>query len=110
MFGSWARAEVPSVTAANATNKPTTLVLVDKPGAAQSSFRIGGIGAARSTNDYFALQVMNTMLGGSFGSRLNQNLREKHGFDHSVERLRERFANFVPILELDHVARLVRGR
>jgi predicted Zn-dependent peptidase len=84
LFGSWARADVPSVTAANATNKATTLVLVDKPGAAQSSFRIGGIGAARSTKDFFALQVMNTMLGGSFGSRLNQNLREKHGYTYGA--------------------------
>ncbi len=84
LFGAWARADVPSVTAANATSKATTLVLVDKPGAAQSSFRIGGIGAARSTKDYFALQVMNTMLGGSFGSRLNQNLREKHGYTYGA--------------------------
>ena len=85
LFGSWARADVPSVTAANATNtKATTLVIVDKPGAAQSSFRLGGIGAARSTKDYFALQVMNTMLGGSFGSRLNQNLREKHGYTYGA--------------------------
>lgn len=84
LFGSWARADVPSVTAASAANKATTLVLVDKLGAAQSSFRIGGIGAARSTQDFFALQVMNTMLGGSFGSRLNQNLREKHGYTYGA--------------------------
>jgi zinc protease len=84
LFGSWARADVPAVTAPNASSKATTLVLVDKPGAAQSSFRIGGIGAARSTKDFFALQVMNTMLGGSFGSRLNQNLREKHGYTYGA--------------------------
>jgi predicted Zn-dependent peptidase len=85
LFGSWTRGDVPSVTAANATNtKATTLVIVDKPGAAQSSFRLGGIGAARSTKDFFALQVMNTMLGGSFGSRLNQNLREKHGYTYGA--------------------------
>jgi predicted Zn-dependent peptidase len=59
-------------------------VLVDKPGAAQSSFRVGGIGAARTTTDFFALQVLNTMLGGSFGSRLNQNLREKHGYTYGA--------------------------
>ncbi|MDB4890568.1 MAG: peptidase domain protein [Gemmatimonadetes bacterium] len=85
LFGSWARGDVPSVTAANASNATaTTLVIVDKPGAAQSSFRLGGIGAARSTKDFFALQVMNTMLGGSFGSRLNQNLREKHGYTYGA--------------------------
>jgi zinc protease len=85
LFGGWLRGEVPAVTTANATNaKATTLILVDKPGAAQSSFRLGGIGAARSTSDYFALQVMNSLLGGSFSSRLNQNLREVHGYTYGA--------------------------
>jgi zinc protease len=85
LFGGWLRGEVPAVTTANAANvKATTLILVDKPGAAQSSFRLGGIGAARSTSDYFALQVMNSLLGGSFSSRLNQNLREVHGYTYGA--------------------------
>ena len=85
LFGSWVRGDVPLVTTANAHGAAaTTLVLVDKPGAAQSSFRVGGIGAARSTKDFFPLQVMNTLLGGSFGSRLMQNLREKHGYTYGA--------------------------
>jgi zinc protease len=85
LFGAWTKGDVPVVTAANAPGATaTTLVLVDKPGAAQSSFRVGGIGAARSTKDFFALQVMNTLLGGSFGSRLMQNLREKHGYTYGA--------------------------
>ena len=85
MFGSWTRAAVPSIsnTKVNA-GTATTLILIDKPGAAQSSFRMGGIGAARSTGDYFALQVLNTLLGSSFSSRLNQNLREQHGYTYSA--------------------------
>ena len=47
------------------------IYLVDKPGAAQSAIRIGWVGVARSTPDYFVLDVMNTVLGGSFTSRLN---------------------------------------
>lgn len=58
--------------------------LVDKPGAAQSQIRLGWIGVARSTPDYFALQVLNTVLGGSFTSRLNQNLREEHGYAYGA--------------------------
>jgi zinc protease len=58
--------------------------LIDKPGAAQSSFRIGSIGVPRSTKDYFALTVMNTILGGSFTSRLNQQLRETHGYTYGA--------------------------
>ena len=39
---------------------------------------------ARSTPDYATLQVLNTMLGGSFTSRLNMNLREKHGYTYGA--------------------------
>jgi zinc protease len=58
--------------------------LVDKPGAAQTQIRIGGIGVPRSTPDYFPLQVLNTVLGGSFTSRLNMNLREQHGYAYGA--------------------------
>lgn len=85
LFGGWTRADVPVPTNATAqAPKATTLVLIDKPGAAQSSFRLGGIGAPRSTRDYFALQVLNTILGGSFTSRLNQNLRETKGYTYGA--------------------------
>lgn len=85
LFGGWARADIPTVTTnAPSAPKASTLIIVDKPGAAQSSFRIGGIGAPRSTKDYFALQVLNTILGGSFTSRLNQNLRETHGYTYGA--------------------------
>src|SRR5207245_3261525 len=42
------------------------------------------VGVARTTPDYFALQVLNTILGGSFTSRLNQNLRETHGYTYGA--------------------------
>jgi len=58
--------------------------IVDRPGAAQSEIRIGRIGPPRSTPDYFALTVMNTILGGSFTSRLMQNLREQHGYAYGA--------------------------
>lgn len=60
------------------------IYLVDKPGAAQSQIRIGWVGVPRSTPDYFPLEVLNTMLGGSFTSRLNQNLREEHGYAYGA--------------------------
>jgi predicted Zn-dependent peptidase len=64
--------------------KSTTIFLVDKPGAAQSTFVLGRPGPPRSTPDYFALQVMNTMLGGMFQSRLNANIREEKGYSYGV--------------------------
>ena len=58
--------------------------LVDKPGAAQSVIRMGEPGVARSTPDYATIQVLNTILGGAFTSRLNQNLRETHGYTYGA--------------------------
>jgi predicted Zn-dependent peptidase len=60
------------------------ITIVDMPGAAQSQIRIGWVGVSRSTPDYFTLQVLNTILGGSFTSRLNQNLREEHGYTYGA--------------------------
>ncbi len=60
------------------------LLLVDKPGAPQTEIRIGRIGVPRLTDDYYALLVLNTILGGSFTSRLNNNLREQHGYTYGA--------------------------
>ena len=64
--------------------RATTIYLADKPGAAQSTFAIGLPGPPRSTPDYYALQVMNTILGGMFQSRLNANIREEKGYSYGV--------------------------
>ena len=85
LFGGWQRGAVPAVSYGQPTApKGTTIYVVDKPGAAQSSFRIGGVGVARNTRDYFPLTVMNTALGGSFTSRLNQTLRETKGYTYGA--------------------------
>jgi predicted Zn-dependent peptidase len=85
LFGAWERRAVPaSVYGQPSPAKGTTIYVVDKPGAAQSSFRIGGVGVARNTQDYFPLTVMNTVLGGSFTSRLNQNLRETKAYTYGA--------------------------
>ncbi|MFL5581590.1 MAG: M16 family metallopeptidase [Gemmatimonadaceae bacterium] len=85
LFGAWTRGEVPPPTFADAPRPAaTTLYVIDKPGAPQSSLRIGGVGVPRSTDDYFALMVANTILGGSFTSRLMQNLRETHGYTYGA--------------------------
>ena len=78
--GAVARAPVP--TASQLTEREVHMV--DVPGAEQSQIRIGWVGVPRSTPDYFALDVLNTVLGGSFTSRLNQNLREEHGYTYGA--------------------------
>ncbi len=85
LFGRWASRPVEgTVVGSGLPASVTTVYLIDKPGAAQSSFRIGSIGVPRSTPDYFPINVMNTTLGGSFTSRLNQDLREDKGYTYGA--------------------------
>ncbi len=86
-FGGWANTGSPAPRPAlgDATQHAARQIyLIDRPGAAQSQIRIGWIGVPRSTPDYHVLEVMNTVLGGSFTSRLNQNLRERNGYAYGA--------------------------
>jgi len=84
-FGKWESGTVPTTNWSSIKQvEDRRVYLVDKPAAAQSEIRIGRIGVERMTEDYFALFVMNTILGGSFTSRLNQNLREQHGYAYGA--------------------------
>lgn len=84
-FGDW-QGEVPrgGAIAVEPRSRDRTLHLVDRTGAVQTELRIGHVGVARSHPDYFPLLVMNGLLGGTFTSRLNLSLREKHGFTYGV--------------------------
>ncbi|HEX7938387.1 MAG TPA: pitrilysin family protein, partial [Gemmatimonadaceae bacterium] len=64
--------------------KGTTIYIVDKPKAAQSVFALGEPGPARDTPDYYAIAVMNNLLGQLFQSRLNHTIREEHGYSYGV--------------------------
>jgi predicted Zn-dependent peptidase len=85
-FGTWRGAGPVARPTLASVQAPTTrrVFLLDKPGAAQSQIRMGTIGVTRSTPDYHALDVLNTLLGGSFTSRLNMNLREEHGYSYGA--------------------------
>lgn len=85
-FGTWKAAAAAATEKLPAVEQPSArqIYLVDKPGAPQSQIRIGWVGLPRSTPDYFPVTVMNTILGGSFSSRLNMNLREKHGYAYGA--------------------------
>jgi zinc protease len=58
--------------------------IVDRPGAAQTELRVGHVGVPRTHPDYISLLVLNTLLGGKFTSRINLNLRERHGYTYSA--------------------------
>jgi zinc protease len=63
---------------------PGTVYLYDRPNSPQSVFIVGSAGPARNNPDYYAIDAMNTTLGGAFSSRLNLNLREAHSFTYGA--------------------------
>ncbi len=85
MLGAWKPTQVPTATWPEARQvEQRRIYLVDKPNAPQSVIRIGRIGVARTTQEYYTITVMNTILGASFTSRLNSNLREQHGYSYGA--------------------------
>src|SRR5204862_8207806 len=58
--------------------------VVNKDDAPQSELRIGHVGLPRKNPDFFPALVMNAVLGGLFGSRINLNLREAHGYTYGA--------------------------
>ena len=58
--------------------------IVHKPDAPQSELRVGHVGLPRKHPDFFPTLVMNAVLGGLFGSRINLNLREVHGYTYGA--------------------------
>ncbi len=84
-FGGWSREVDPAPEPTVSARRPGRSVhLVHRPGSVQSEIRVGHVGVARSVEDYFPLTVLNLILGGSFSSRLNLNLRERNGFTYGV--------------------------
>ncbi len=86
-FVNWKSGNVKLANVSNATmaTKPG-IYIVDKPKAGQSVISIGQItGVERNNPDYFAIQVMNSILGGQFISRLNMNLRENKGYTYGAQ-------------------------
>ncbi len=65
------------------------IVLVNRPGAAQSELRVGHVAAARRSPDYHALLVLNAILGGQFVSRINLNLRQNKGYTYGAHTMFE---------------------
>lgn len=58
--------------------------MIQHDGAVQSSIRMGRLLFSRTHEDFIPMQVLSTVLGGYFGSRLMQNLRERSGFTYGV--------------------------
>jgi zinc protease len=83
-FGKWTGGDFVQEKLAAAPKGARRIIIVERPEAPQTVLRIGHVGVERSNPDYVALDVMNTAFGGLFSSRINQNLREKHGYTYGA--------------------------
>lgn len=84
-FGDWDReVEVPPEAVDGDGGRGRRVHVVHRGGSVQSEIRVGHVGVSRFIDDFFPLTTLNLVLGGSFGSRLNLNLRERHGFTYGV--------------------------
>ncbi|MBA2612455.1 MAG: insulinase family protein [Bacteroidetes bacterium] len=57
---------------------------IERPDAIQSSIKVGRLLFNKTDPDYFKFQVLNTILGGYFGSRLMANIREDKGYTYGI--------------------------
>ena len=81
-FSDWKRGPDPLIDIPKPVGK-RQLDVVDRPGSAQSTLYIGLPAIDPSNPDYIPLQVMDALLGGSFGSRITANIREQKGYTYS---------------------------
>ena len=81
-FSSWEKGTAPADMPSSPV-KSRSLEVIDRPGAAQSTLYIGLPVADPTSADYVTLGVMDSMLGGSFASRITANIRERKGYTYS---------------------------
>jgi predicted Zn-dependent peptidase len=81
-FGDWTAGPAPTI------HPPTphaarTVVLIDRPGAVQSTIQLGLPVPDPISPDWIKLEVTDALLGGSFASRITSNIREQKGYTYS---------------------------
>jgi zinc protease len=86
LFSSWPRGTVPQKTLPEVSLPETSRVfLVDRPGAPQSVVIAGQLIGPKRESDDIAIDTMNDVLGGSFTSRINMNLREDKAWSYGAQ-------------------------
>lgn len=86
LFGSWKKASTPKTNYSDPENVPFTQInFIDVPNAVQSEISlVNTINLKMSDKDFFSAAIANYILGGSFNSYLNMNLREAHGWTYGA--------------------------
>ncbi|HEY9073401.1 MAG TPA: pitrilysin family protein, partial [Desulfobaccales bacterium] len=93
-FGTWTAAPIPSLKLPAIPPLEKRQVVVINKDISQANIILGSLGISRKNPDFYALQVMNYILGGGgFSSRLMDDIREKRGLAYSVS------SSFSPGLE-----------
>jgi predicted Zn-dependent peptidase len=82
-FGDWARGTPPAALPAPKFPSVRQVAVIDRPKAVQSTLYLGLPVVDPSKPDWVPLQVTNSLLGGSFGSRITTNIREQKGYTYS---------------------------
>jgi len=84
-FGDWKRGDAPTMKISSApVQSAPKIYLIDRPGSVQTVLQLGNLGIERTDPDYFALLVMNSIVGGGVESRLFKNLREAKGYTYGA--------------------------
>jgi len=83
-FGSWERVELPTIKTEEAPPSTRRVVIIDRPGAAQTEIRVGNISLPRRHPDYLALDIATKILGGEGGNRLHRVLRSERGLTYGA--------------------------
>lgn len=81
-FSSWTAGPEVSYPEAQAVTGHSVKI-IDRPGAPQSTIMYGLPSVDPSNPDYLAMDITNSLLGGSFGSRITSNIREDKGYTYS---------------------------
>ena len=82
----WGRPDSPEDIAEYKDDPPGSgkKIFIQKNGSVQSALRTGRVMFNKTHTDYPGVLVLNNILGGHFGSRLMQNVREKRGFTYGI--------------------------
>ncbi len=84
-FGGWAKGDVPATTIPTVGAPGAMAIqLINRPGSVQTVLQLGSLGIERTNPDYFAVAVMNEILGGGPQARLFMNLREDKGYTYGA--------------------------
>jgi zinc protease len=85
LFGNWRSRDLPDLNFPAPPNREARATyLVDRPGSAQSNIVIANLGITRTSEDYFPMLLMHTILGANASSRLFMNLREEKGYTYGA--------------------------